>query len=99
MSARHQTNRLLLILLGVMTILFVIYYAVYLGLVGKVYLLTGVDPISKQNLFYVQPKYSTESQFVRRMMAPAHRLDRRLRYDYWTTVESSNGVKWKNPIQ
>lgn len=81
------------------TIVCVIYYGVYLGMVGKVYRLTGVDPITRQNLFYVQPNYSIEGEFAKRLMAPAHHLDRRLRYDYWTTVEKPNGVRWKNPVK
>lgn len=72
------------------------YFGLYYFLLErKLYVQTGVDPASGQNLFYCVPQYRNSE--IESVMRPALWIDRHVRSDYWTTIEKSNGMKWKNP--
>ena len=73
--------------------------AVYVGayfalLTGKHYALPGikVPPGTKLD---IEPSYRIAG--VAHLLAPVHSADRVLRPDYWSTIASSSGLKWKNP--
>lgn len=67
----------------------------YLLLERKLYNPTGVDATPGQNLFDCVPQYRVSG--IESAMRPALWIDRHVRSDYWTTIEKSNGMKWKNP--
>lgn len=67
----------------------------YLLLERKLYYPTGVDAKTGQNLFDIGPQYRVSG--IEFAMRPALWIDRHVRSDYWTTIEKSNGMKWKNP--
>jgi hypothetical protein len=93
MSDRRRPNPWLAI-----SIALAIYIGVYLFVAEpKVYRQTGIDPTTGQNLFHVKPRYATDSSTLEIVFAPAHRLDRLIRRERWTTIEHSSGRKWKNP--
>jgi hypothetical protein len=67
----------------------------YLLLERKLYNPIGVDATTGQNLYEIVPLYRVPG--IDEVMRPALRIDRRLRPEYWTTIEHSSGRKWKNP--
>jgi hypothetical protein len=69
----------------------------YLLLERKLYYPTGVDAATSQNLYEIVPRYRVLG--VDEVMRPAHRVDRHLRGEFWSTIETSSGRKWKNPPQ
>ena len=78
--------------------LLAIYFGSYLCLLErKVYWPDGVDPATGNNRFYIEPKYRFDSDRLPFAMLPAHRVDRRLRETFWTTIDHSDGRRWKNP--
>jgi hypothetical protein len=80
------------------TLLPVIYLgSFHLLLERKLAMPTGVDAKTGQNLFDCVPQYRIRERWVETAMRPALWIDRQIRADYWTTIEHSNGRKWKNP--
>ncbi|MBS0262563.1 MAG: hypothetical protein JSS02_11480 [Planctomycetes bacterium] len=74
------------------------YPGAYLALLaGKVYWLIGVDAASQQNLYVTSPRYRLSGPVVKSLFAPVHWVDRRVRSEYWNTIENTRGRKWKNP--
>lgn len=78
--------------------LFLAYYGTYLSLLaGKVYSPNGRDPITGRNTFDIEPTFHLDGDLIALLMSPAHHCDRQLRSEYWSTVEHSSGLTWKNP--
>ncbi|MGQ0633485.1 MAG: hypothetical protein ACT4QC_02650 [Planctomycetaceae bacterium] len=75
-----------------------VYFGAYLLMLErKVYSPIGTDQATGQNLFDVEPWYRIRTPQLENVLAPAHRLDRAIRREYWTTIEHSSGRRWKNP--
>lgn len=84
--------------LGGPLILLLCYYGLYLCLLErKLYELNGRDPVTGQNRMEIIPSYRLDGDPVALVLAPAHQFDRQIRGDYWTTIEHSDGQRWKNP--
>lgn len=94
LNAAIYTGCCIQAVLGVFAIYFGLYF---LLLERKVYVATGTDPVTGQNLFDIEPRYRIDSAVMTTMLVSAHRWDRRLRSEYWATVEHSSGRTWKNP--
>lgn len=93
---RHRPGRFLL--RGFVLSLPLVYLSAYsLLLERKVYWPIGVDAATRQNLFGIQPQYRLSARWVEQFLQPAHWLDRRLRREYWETIEHGSGRRWKNP--
>jgi hypothetical protein len=99
MRLRTPSIKLLCQLTAAVAIACHCYFLPYcLMLEGKVYRQVGVDPESGQNIFAVEPRLLWRPPGnVPAVFAPAHWLDRMLRSEYWTTIEHSDGRKWKKP--
>lgn len=81
-----------------MVTLITVYFGLYAVLLErKVYRPTGVWPSTGQNLFAIEPNYRIEHAGLRATLIPAHQLDRAVRREFWTTIETSGGIRWKNP--
>ena len=77
----------------------VAYFAAYfVALEGKVYRVTGVEPVSGINRHAIEPRFRFGDVTSNSFFKPALRVDRHSRSDYWTTVENKlTGRKWTNP--
>jgi hypothetical protein len=83
---------------AVVTAILWLYAGVYLWMLErKVYFPTGVDRTTGQNLFAIELQYRIAEGWFKAGMRPAHWIDRYCRGDFWTTIEHSDGRKWKNP--
>lgn len=93
-SSNTYARRTIIVGLG-----FLVAYLFVYGILlkGKVYVSIGTAPPIGQNIFAIKPAYRTSGSSVARFLEPAHLIDRVIRSGYWTTIENSNGQKWKNP--
>lgn len=101
MSERRERIVLLgnrvVIVVTILLALIGLYFAAYrLCLAGKVYRPVGIDSTGI-NLYDIEPQYRTTAAGIESLLLPAHHVDRALRLEYWGTIETSSGRKWKNP--
>lgn len=90
--------RYLMTTVGIIAALLVAYFIAYLALLGgKVYYPVGTDPVTGINRFRIEPEFRIDGELTEAVFAPALRIDRRIRTEYWKTIENSDGRSWKNP--
>ena len=100
MDEREKSDRFLFWFAVGALLLLVLYFGTYAVVAQKkVYRLVGVDPLTRQNIFVIDPAYRSGGGWLETFLEPAHWIDRvLLRYEFWTTIQNSDGIKWTNPV-
>ena len=81
-------RRLIVTLLTILLPLALYLLGYFALLRGRTFEQTGVDPITRRNLFVIHPEYRSDGAAW--LFYPVHLLDRRMRRDYWTRVRKSD---------
>lgn len=70
----------------------VMYFGLYCCMLErKNFHVLGVDPLTRQLRIQITPIYLIDSELFRRAIEPAHKTDRWLRSEFWTTTNGTRG--------
>lgn len=91
----RTTRRVIVALVAVVFVYALTYFA---ALEGKVYWSAGIDPATGINRYDIEPTFRCFGPQAMLVFKPALWIDRRVRNEYWSTVENKSArMKWRNP--